>query len=182
MVAKKAVFLDRDGVINRVVMRKGAPSSPRRLSEFRLRRDAREFVRWLKGRGFAVFVVTNQPDIARGLLDPAELKAMHGKIRKSMPVDDILVCPHDHRDRCRCRKPLPGLITAALRRGIDRKCSFVIGDGEKDMAAGRSAGCATILLKAPYNRGASGDFRARNFAEVKKILISREKAQKAQKG
>ena len=83
MVLRKAVFLDRDGVINRVVIRDGIPGSPRRLSEFRLRRGAAEFVWRLKGRGFAVFVVTNQPDVARGLLDPAELEKMHGRLRKA---------------------------------------------------------------------------------------------------
>jgi D-glycero-D-manno-heptose 1,7-bisphosphate phosphatase len=180
MLKRKAVFLDRDGVINRVVMRGRTPGSPRRLREFRLRRGAAGFVRRLAGRGFAVFIVTNQPDVARGLLDPAELEKMHDRIRRSMPVDEILACTHDDRDLCSCRKPLPGLIvSAAGEHGINLTRSFVLGDGGRDMAAGGAAGCTTILLRTEYNRGVEADHRARSFAEAEKIICGRGKGNRA---
>jgi len=180
MLARTAVFLDRDGVINRVIMRAGLPASPRTVREFRLRRGAAGFVCRLRESGFAVFIVTNQPDIARGLLDPAALEAMHARIRKVMRVDGILVCPHDAGDRCACRKPLPGMLAGAARKGgIDLSRSFLLGDGEKDMGAGRAAGCATILLKTAYNRGVAADHRVRSFAAAEKIILGREKAHQA---
>ena len=154
----RAVFLDRDGVINDVVHRGATVSSPRTLDEFRLCDNIRQPLDDLKASGFRLFVVSNQPDVARGLLDPRLLAEMNGAIREALPIDDVLVCPHDDGDACDCRKPKPGLIRrAAAREHIALASSYVIGDSWKDIEAGRGAGCRTILLRRPYNAGTTAD-------------------------
>lgn len=158
MRRQAAVFLDRDGVLNAVIERDGRPESPRRIDEFRLVSDARDAVARLKAAGFPVFVVTNQPDVARGLLPAGELEAMMNVLTAELGVDDAAVCPHDDRHACGCRKPLPGLLNGlADRWDIDLSRSFMVGDTWRDVAAGRAAGCRSILLRTWYNQDARGD-------------------------
>jgi D-glycero-D-manno-heptose 1,7-bisphosphate phosphatase len=97
---KRAIFLDRDGVINQVVLRDGKPFSPRTVKEFALCDGIGSFLAQSRKAGFLNIVITNQPDIARGLMDSKVLEAMHDSIKKHLSVDDILVCPHDDRDNC----------------------------------------------------------------------------------
>lgn len=148
---KPAVFLDRDGVLNHVLIRDGMPFGPMTLGEFSLVDGAAADVRRLKDAGFAVIVATNQPELARGRLQPAALDAMHAKLRAEVPVDAIFVCPHDDADRCACRKPQPGLLLSAAREhGIDLARSFMVGDRWRDVEAGRAAGCRTVLVEMGY--------------------------------
>ena len=115
-----AVFLDRDGVLNRVFIRDGLPVGPLTLADFALVDRAAEEVGRLKSAGFKVVVATNQPEIARGRLAPEVLDAMHAQLRIAVPVDAIYVCPHSDADHCACRKPKPGLLLSAARElGID---------------------------------------------------------------
>jgi D-glycero-D-manno-heptose 1,7-bisphosphate phosphatase len=156
----RACFLDRDGVINRIVFREGKPCSPRYLREFEILDNAREFLLQSRARGFVNIIFTNQPDISRGLMAPVELESMHHRIRNDLAVDDIVVCPHDDADACDCRKPKPGmLLMAAQKWHIDLKRSLVIGDQWKDMEAGRRGGCRTILIDYPHNHDAKADIR-----------------------
>ena len=106
----RAVFLDRDGVINEVVVRDGVPSSPHTLDEFILCESLDESLRRLSDGGFRLFVVSNQPDVARGLLDPEALTQMGDRICSTLPIEAVHACTHDDRDLCDCRKPRPGLI------------------------------------------------------------------------
>ena len=169
---KRAVFLDRDGVINRVILREGKPYSPRRLSEFKLTDGIKGVLDHLKEAGFLLIVVTNQPDISRGLITRRKLDAIHDLIRNDLPVDDIVVCSHDDIDECDCRKPKPGMIVDSARKwGIDIGSSFIIGDTWKDMEAGHKAGCATILLDAPYNRDVKSNHRIEDISEALKIIF-----------
>ncbi len=148
---RPAVFLDRDGVLNRVLIRDGMPFGPMKFAEFVLVENAAADVRRLKAAGFAVFVATNQPELARGRLAPEALEAMHAKLRAEVPVDAIYVCPHDDADRCACRKPAPGLLLSAAREhGIDLGRSFMVGDRWRDVEAGRAAGCRTVLVEMGY--------------------------------
>ncbi len=150
---RQAVFLDRDGVLNKLVERDGISASPRRLADFRVSEGAAEAVSRLRAVGLLVFVVTNQPDVARGKLADSELARMHEALTTAVGVDEIMVCPHDDADACGCRKPLPGMILALARRwDVDLTGSFVVGDSWKDVAAGRRAGCRTILI----DRGGQG--------------------------
>jgi histidinol-phosphate phosphatase family protein len=169
---KKLVFLDRDGVINKVVMRQGKPASPRTLAEFVWEDDALSALARLKKAGFTIIVVTNQPDIARGTMAAAELAAMTQAIYAQTEVDAVYVCPHDDQHNCQCRKPRPGMLQLAARSwGVDGAGAFFIGDSWKDMAAGAAAGCRTILLDRPYNQGVAGDYRVPGLSQAVEFIL-----------
>lgn len=149
--AMRAVFLDRDGVLNEAVMRDGKPYPPASAQEVRIMADAPVALARLKARGLALIVVTNQPDVARRTQDASAVEAIHQRIRGALPVDDILSCFHDDGDGCDCRKPKPGLIVeGALRHGVDARRSFLIGDRWRDIDAGRLAGCRTVWIDRGY--------------------------------
>jgi D-glycero-D-manno-heptose 1,7-bisphosphate phosphatase len=146
-----AVFLDRDGVINANLERNGKPVAPTSLSEFRILPGVVEATRLLKEAGFLLIIVTNQPDVANGLTPKATVEAMHAKITRELPIDDIVVCFHADADNCSCRKPKPGMIfEAAARHGIDLAASYLVGDRWRDVHAGGSAGCCTIFVDYGY--------------------------------
>jgi D-glycero-D-manno-heptose 1,7-bisphosphate phosphatase len=169
---RRAIFFDRDGVLNRVVMRGAVVSSPRSLSEFVLAEGAAEVVARRRGAGFLIFVVTNQPDVARGLLDPLELEAISASLRAELGVDEVLACPHEDRDDCECRKPRPGmLMELAARWGVELASSYMVGDTWRDMEAGRAAGCGTVLVRWPYNEGVGAEIVVDTLAEVADQLL-----------
>jgi len=148
---RRAVFLDRDGVVNHAEVRERKPHAPRRLEDFRLLPGTAAAIRSLREAGFLIVVVTNQPDIASGLVTPEIIEAMHSRLRARVPVDAIEVCPHAESDGCRCRKPKPGLLRAAAGRlGIDLRRSFLVGDRWKDIVAGRAVGCYAVFLDRGY--------------------------------
>jgi D-sedoheptulose 7-phosphate isomerase len=149
--AHPAVFLDRDGVLNRALVRDGKPTPPPGLKQLELLPDAASALAELKSHGFPLYVITNQPDVARGNVTRDEVEAMHQKLASSLPVDDIFVCYHDDADHCACRKPRPGLLLEAQRKhNIDLTRSFVVGDRWRDIDAGHAAGCKTILIDYGY--------------------------------
>ena len=165
--SRRAVFLDRDGVLNALVIRDGSAGSPRRREDFRVIAGADEAVRRLRERRLLVFVVTNQPDVARGHLPPAELDAMSAILASRVPVDEIAVCPHDDADECNCRKPKPGLLQRLAERWqVDLPRSFVVGDSWRDVEAGRRAGCRTILLGVGTQGDAVPDFTVATLGEA----------------
>ncbi|MBP7216775.1 MAG: HAD family hydrolase [Candidatus Omnitrophica bacterium] len=168
---KKAIFLDRDGVINEVLIKEGQPHSPHSLNELRLMPRVAKNIEAFKQCGFLCIVVTNQPDVRRGLLTPGALTTMHEHIKSVLNLDDILVCTHDDRDNCLCRKPRPGmLLEAAQRWGIDLASSYMVGDQERDMQAAQSAGCRGILCRASYNKQVQADFTVDSLDEVVSLL------------
>jgi D-glycero-D-manno-heptose 1,7-bisphosphate phosphatase len=170
---RRAVFLDRDGVLNRVVMRVGRPASPRSLEEVVLEPEASRAAAALREAGFLLFVVTNQPDLARGLLTAAVHTSIVTRIREAVAPDDLMVCPHDDRHGCECRKPRPGmLMRLAERWGVDLASSYMVGDSWKDMEAGRAAGCRGILIRADYNRGVAADHTVASLAEATEVIIN----------
>ncbi len=145
---RRAVFLDRDGVLTRLVQRDGRDVSPRALAEFVVLPDAPPAVEALRRADLLAVVVTNQPDIARGALAPAELRRMHHRLLRAVPLDAIYTCPHDDADGCQCRKPKPGLLVrAAEELQISLKDSWMVGDSWKDIEAGKAAGCTTLLVE-----------------------------------
>lgn len=149
---KSAVFLDRDGVLNRAIIRDGKPFAPDSLDSFQVLENAASCVSRLRQAGLLTIVVTNQPEIGRGTLEAETVEQMHQILRSVVPLDDIFVCPHRAADACQCRKPKPGmLITAAKKYQIDLQHSFLIGDRWRDIGAGEAAGCCTFLLERPYN-------------------------------
>lgn len=151
MIKKKAVFLDRDGVLNEVILREGRPYPPKDLSEFVIRSEALPVLSQLKAEGFFLLVVTNQPDIARGTTNAQEVDLLNQALKQTLPIDDIFVCPHDNDDRCACRKPLPGLLFRGRDLyGIDLSQSFMVGDRWRDVEAGQLAGCKTVWMNFGY--------------------------------
>lgn len=147
----RAVFLDRDGVLNEAVIRDGKPYPPATEAELRIVPDAAAALHRLKARGLRLIVVTNQPDVARGTQPAAAVEAIHQRLRSELPLDDILCCLHDDHDHCACRKPQPGLILeGAKRHGIDPRRSFMVGDRWRDIDAGTRAGCRTIWIDRGY--------------------------------
>jgi len=145
---RRAVFLDRDGVLTKLVARRGAPYSPLTLEEFEVVPTARAAVWVLKKLGLVVVVATNQPDVRRGLLSEAELRRMHEMLRRTVPIDAVYVCTHDDVDGCDCRKPKPGMLLRASKDfEIDLPASFLVGDTWKDIQAGKKVRCTTFLVE-----------------------------------
>ena len=148
---RRAVFLDRDGVINRAFVHEGKPLPPPTLQELEILPGVPEALHELKQHGYELLVVTNQPDVGRGKLSRQTLDAMHKSLSASLPIDDIFVCSHTDEDKCDCRKPLPGmLLEAARKHNVDLAASFMVGDRWRDVEAGYNAGCKTILVYYSY--------------------------------
>jgi D-glycero-D-manno-heptose 1,7-bisphosphate phosphatase len=174
---RRAVFLDRDGVLNRSLVRGGLPYAPTTLQEFELLPDAPAFVRGLKEAGFLTIVFTNQPDVAVGRQSQGTVEAMHGILREAMPLDDIRICFHNDEAGCDCRKPKPGMLLAAARdHDIDCRSSYVVGDRWRDIAAGKAVGCTTIFIDYGYQeaRPASPDAIVASLAEAAAFIRHRE--------
>jgi D-glycero-D-manno-heptose 1,7-bisphosphate phosphatase len=154
----RAVFLDRDGVINRAVVREGRPYPPASVAELEYLPRVAEALEKLRRAGFRLIIVTNQPDVATGLQQRAVVETMHEQIHRELQVDDIKVCYHIDQDHCSCRKPAPGmLLQAASTWSIDLADSYMIGDRWRDVAAGKAAGCTTILVRSDYNEQQAQD-------------------------
>jgi histidinol-phosphate phosphatase family protein len=165
-VRSPAVFLDRDGVLNEVIVRDGHPASPRCVAELELVADI-GVVHELRAAGYRVFIITNQPDVARGLMPAHELEAMMQRIAARIPVDEYAVCPHEDDDACDCRKPLPGMIHGLAERwNVDLSRSWVIGDTWRDIDTARAAGCGSILIRRWYNDGVHADHEVSSLAEA----------------
>ncbi|MBI5304091.1 MAG: transaldolase [Chloroflexi bacterium] len=171
----RAVFFDRDGVLNRAIVREGKPHPPANLDQLEIPGDARDALRALRAAGFLLIGVTNQPDVARGTQTRAMVEAINAALRARLPLDEIRVCYHDDADACECRKPAPGLLVQAAREyNIDLAASFMIGDRWKDVQAGRRAGCRTIHLDGRYAetwRGASADVRVQSLRDAAEWII-----------
>jgi D-sedoheptulose 7-phosphate isomerase len=148
---RPAVFLDRDGVLNRAVVRDGKPFPPSSVDEIEVLPQVASSLLDLKAHGFALYVITNQPDVARGTATRAAVDAIHQALASTLPIDGIFVCYHDDADDCACRKPRPGLLLEAQsEHNIDLSRSFVVGDRWRDIDAGHSAGCKTVLIDYGY--------------------------------
>jgi D-glycero-D-manno-heptose 1,7-bisphosphate phosphatase len=148
---RAAVFLDRDGVLNRCAIRDGKPYAPRTVTQFRLLPGVRDAIGALRQAGYLIVIVTNQPDIGNHLIDRSVVDAMHDRLRAVLAPDAIEVCPHSQDAGCECRKPKPGLLVrAALRLDIELERSFMVGDRWSDIVAGHALGCHTILVRRRY--------------------------------
>ena len=176
-VAVRAVFLDRDGVINRVVLRDGKPHPPDSIDTLEVLDGVAEALQNLRDAGFRLIVVTNQPDVARGTQTKETVEAMHLHLRETLPLDEIIACYHDG-DSCNCRKPKAGaLFDAARRYGIDLAASFMIGDRWRDVEAGQRAGCTALFIDYGYReRQPEGLFvRMRSLAEAAGWILEKER-------
>ncbi|MBY0508145.1 MAG: HAD family hydrolase [Bryobacteraceae bacterium] len=147
----RAVFLDRDGVLNQTILRDGRPHPPANLAELTLLPGVVEACHLLRDAGCRLVMVTNQPDIGRGTQTRARVDEMNAHLHQALALDAVYVCPHDDQDACACRKPKPGLLTAAAADlGIDLAHSFLVGDRWRDIDAGRAAGVRTVWIDYGY--------------------------------
>jgi D-glycero-D-manno-heptose 1,7-bisphosphate phosphatase len=159
-----AVFFDRDGVLNESVVRAGKPHPPAGVDDLRIDEAAPVVVPQLRAAGFAIVVITNQPDVARGTTTRERIDAINDRIRATVPIDALYVCFHDTADACDCRKPKPGMILEAAREhDLDLSRSYVVGDRWSDIQAGRTAGCKTVWIDRHYEEKAPHDADANVF-------------------
>jgi D-glycero-D-manno-heptose 1,7-bisphosphate phosphatase len=148
---KPAVFLDRDGVINRGVIRDGRPYPPDRLEDLEILPGVPAALARLRAAGYLNVVVTNQPDVATGKQRREVVEAMHARLLAELAIDAVKVCFHVDADNCRCRKPRPGMLLEAARDlGIDLSASYMVGDRWRDVAAGQAAGCKALFIDYGY--------------------------------
>ena len=178
----RAVFLDRDGVLNAAIVRDGKPYAPETVQDFRILPGVREACETLRSIGFRTVVVTNQPEVGRGSMTQASVEEMHRKLRELVPIDRIEVCYDPGRGAPSAfRKPAPGmLLRAANELNLDLARSFMIGDRWRDIDSGHAVGCKTILIDYGYDEELSKPphYRAPDLSSAVQIILSLEETHK----
>ncbi len=152
MTPVRAVFLDRDGVLCRAIVRDGRPYAPTSMAEFEILDGVAAALERLHAARYRLVVVTNQPDVARGVVAKAEVERMHAALMADLPIDSVKVCYEEDGPSCTCYKPKPGmLLEAASEFDLDLTMSFIVGDRWRDIGAGRNADCGTIFIDRGYS-------------------------------
>ena len=165
----RAVFLDRDGVLNAAITREGRPYSPQNIRELSILPGVSEALKKIKAMNFKTIVVTNQPDVARKLISQEVVEEIHRELTKKLCIDAFYVCWHDDKDECTCRKPRPGMLAQAAKdHGIDLCKSYMVGDRWRDVDAGAAVGCQTIFIDYGYQdqQPKKPDFISKSLAEA----------------
>lgn len=172
---ERAIFLDRDGVVNHIIDRgddcvvagrKVRYTGPWKYEEFKLKEGVNEVIQELKDLGFLVILTTNQPDVKYGVLPKEVYERIMSDIRE-LSFHDIFVCEHTREDGCICKKPKSGMMLAAAEKhNIDLSLSYMVGDTENDTKAGKGAGCTTILVEQHYNLDVEADIKVNNLREI----------------
>jgi len=175
--SKRAVFLDRDGVVNRALVTNGKPYPPETVEAFEFLPGVVQAAQALSQAGFKLIVITNQPDVATGKQRRDVVESMHQLVEITMPVNAIKVCYHTDQDDCNCRKPKPGmLLDAAEELSLDLPSSYMVGDRWRDVAAGKAAGCKTILVESGYQEkpAENPDEIVFSFLEASELILSQQ--------
>jgi D-glycero-D-manno-heptose 1,7-bisphosphate phosphatase len=172
----RAVFLDRDGVINRALERDSKPFAPRNLAEFEILPEVLAACARLKAAGFLLVVATNQPDVGRGTLKQEVVEEIHKEMCRRLPIDRVEVCYHPGQGQsdCDCRKPKPGMLLRAARElGIDLAQSWMVGDRWRDVDCGHTADCRTVFIDRGYAEESKQkpDFSTGNLAAAADIIL-----------
>lgn len=170
---RRAVFLDRDGVINRALIREGKPFPPLDIRDFELLPDVVEACARLKQAGFYLVVASNQPDVGRGIVAREKVEAIHEHMCIALPIDRVEVC-YDSEDGSEFRKPNPGMLKrAAAALDVDLRASFMVGDRWRDIDCGRAAGCTTIFIDKGYTESLRSQphFRTHNLFEAATLIL-----------
>ena len=165
-------MIERDGVLNQARVERQHQISPLTLDQFFINLEAAPHLQKLRAAGFVLIATTNQPGLSRGYQSRRELDLMHDRLRRALPLDDILVCPHDETDRCPCRKPMAGLLReASFTWHLHLVRSFVISDKWQDAEAAHRAGCTSLLIQSPWLGNAHHDLVLPNLqSAVERIL------------
>jgi D-glycero-D-manno-heptose 1,7-bisphosphate phosphatase len=168
----KAIFLDRDGVLNKPVIINGKPYPPANINDLIIPNHLEKCLMELKKIGFLLIMITNQPDVSRGKTKIEDVEAINNYLKEKLNIDDVLCCYHDDNDNCDCRKPKPGMIfSAANKWKINLKKSFLIGDRWKDIESGKLARLKTFLIDYSYNeKVVEPDYRVDDFRPIVKII------------
>jgi D-glycero-D-manno-heptose 1,7-bisphosphate phosphatase len=172
----RAVFLDRDGVINRAIVRNGKPFPPSDLSELEVLPGVSEALAALKKADYKLIVVTNQPDVARGAVKKEIVENINRQLSLTLPIDEFHTCYHDDQEGCGCRKPAPGaLLSAAKMHGINLEQSYMVGDRWRDIEAGQRAGCKTIFIDYNYSEKQPErvDYRAKSLRDAVLLILEK---------
>ena len=175
-MGKKIVFLDRDGVINKLVERDGRMVSPRWLADFEILPNVESAVKLLRENNYEIVVVTNQPDISRGLMEIQQLEKMN-RVVLALGIGSIRICPHSDFDNCLCRKPKPGLMSDYLKSiGEIYSCAWMIGDEDRDEEASRNAGIPFIrILRDREKTIETSIHQAANLSEAVAFILEQNK-------
>jgi D-glycero-D-manno-heptose 1,7-bisphosphate phosphatase len=176
MKPSRAIFLDRDGVINRALVRNGSPYPPTSLLEFEILPEVHDACFRLKSAGFLLVVATNQPDVGRGTMAQELVEEIHAHMSKSLPIDRVEVCFHPGKglSDCDCRKPKAGmLLHTAATLNIDLAQSWMVGDRWRDVDCGHAAGTKTVFIDRDYDEELrqKPNFTARDLAEATDIIL-----------
>jgi len=177
---KKAIFLDRDGVINSSAVVDGKPHTPKNLEELKILPGVEAALVMLRESGYLCIVITNQPDVARGKVTMESVEELNNHLRERLAIDDIYACYHDDEDKCECRKPKPGAILGASQMyNINLNESYMIGDRWRDIEAGQSAGCKTVFIDYSYDekRPVGHTYTAGSLLDAVKLIL-RDKNEK----
>ena len=175
VMKRRAVFLDRDGVLNRAAVRDGKPYPPTSVDEIEILPDVPDALGQLKAAGFVLIVVSNQPDVARGTIRRECVEAINAYLAERLPIDRFIMCYHDDIDNCVCRKPHPGMLLAGAREfDVDFSSSFMVGDRWRDIEAGANVKCRTLFIDYGYDgkQPISSDFRVSSLPEAASIILS----------
>lgn len=179
----RAVFLDRDGVLNKVNLINGIPHPPRSLKEVKIYEDVESSLIELRNAGYILVIVTNQPDVARGATNKKTVIEINNFIARLLKIQYVSICFHDDKHICHCRKPKPGMLYDFSKRlGLDLSRSFMVGDRWRDIDAGNAAGCTSIFIDRGYQEALSSNpsFIVKNMYEVVQIIkkgVINEKSQ-----
>lgn len=177
-MANKAVFLDRDGIINKSIIKNGKPYPPQGIEDFEWTDGIKQALESLKKEGFILIVFTNQPDVSRGTQSVEQVEKFHRYIKSQLPIDKIYACYHENLDNCECRKPKPGMIlTGQAEYDIELSQSYAVGDRWRDIDAGNASGCQTIFLDYGYDEElrSQPDFVIKEIKELLSIIVPRER-------
>lgn len=172
--ARRAVFLDRDGVINRSVVVNGKPFPPANLAAMEILPTVPAALHALSHAGFLLIVITNQPDVATGVTAQSTVEEINEHLSACLPIDEFRTCFHLDEHQCDCRKPAPGaLLAAASMHHIDLKKSYMIGDRWRDIEAGQRAGCKTIFIDYGYDEKQPTlmNFSVQTLMEAAQIIL-----------
>lgn len=170
---KSAVFFERDGVLNLVEKRGQQQVAPVTIDQFRIHPDAKTQLPRLREAGFLVLVTTNQPGVSSGDLSRRELDRMHDLLRRTLPINDIFLCPHGDHDHCPCRKPRTGLLTeAAFKYHLSLEHCYVVSDKWQDAKAAENVGATSLLVESQWNGNGHHDFRLPTLEAVTSKILS----------
>jgi len=173
-IKQKAVFFDRDGVINKAAVVDGKPFPPANVDELEIIEGVEHGIEALKTARYKVFIVTNQPDVARGKTSKASILEINEYLKNKLRIDEISCCFHDEPDDCNCRKPKPGMILdLANRWNIDLSESFLIGDRWRDILSAKNAGVRSILIDYNYDEQyETPDFSSTSFEHAINYILN----------